>query len=43
VPHIGEHRDQVLAELGYAPEAIRALVDAGVLGGAATGAHLAHA
>jgi crotonobetainyl-CoA:carnitine CoA-transferase CaiB-like acyl-CoA transferase len=42
VPHIGEHRDQVLTELGYEPGKIQALVDSGVLGGV-SGARMAHA
>jgi crotonobetainyl-CoA:carnitine CoA-transferase CaiB-like acyl-CoA transferase len=32
VPHNGEHRDEVLMELGYSPEEISVMADAGVLG-----------
>jgi crotonobetainyl-CoA:carnitine CoA-transferase CaiB-like acyl-CoA transferase len=30
-PLLGEHNAEVLTELGYSPDAIRSLVDAGVL------------
>jgi crotonobetainyl-CoA:carnitine CoA-transferase CaiB-like acyl-CoA transferase len=32
-PRLGEHTEQVLAELGYAPEAVRRLIEAGAVSG----------